>query len=222
MSDVQVGKSWYLNGGVNQTWIEDIKSGMRIVERVKLQRLLLSAVEERGVSIFGDNRFQSARKNGNGTLEVQFESEEKENVDLLVGADGGWSSARKHILREKYEDERKVEERQIPEFMGASGFYGISRCGEKEWGNKHWEDTHGVWLDGRVLSTSPLPDGRMRWDLQVPEKEPPAPVSEPREFEEGKAGKEEGEEWEKKIAAGIYEREDSIEVLRRRAGVSIP
>ena len=61
-----------------------------------------------------------------------------------------------------------MEERQVPDFMGANGFYGISRCGKKEWENEYWEDTHGVWLDGGVLPTSPLPDVRIRWDFQAP------------------------------------------------------
>jgi FAD-dependent urate hydroxylase len=105
---------------------------MRIIERVRLQQLLLEAVRERGGTLNCDHRFKSAQKNGNGTLEVHFSNGSTETVDLLVGADGGWSSVRKYILREKYGDEKKVEERQVPGFMGASGFYGISRCGKKE------------------------------------------------------------------------------------------
>lgn len=105
---------------------------MRIIERVKSQQLLVDAVRERGGSIHWDQKFRSAQKIGNRTLEVHVSNGSKKTVDLLVGADGGWSSVRKHILREKYGDEKKVEERQVPGFMGASGFYGISRCGKKE------------------------------------------------------------------------------------------
>jgi len=40
--------------------------------------------------------------------------------------------------------------------------------------------------------------------------------------EEGKGRSEGGEEWESKIAAGACNRNDSIEVLRKHAGVSHP
>jgi len=87
--------------GINETWNEDIRSGMRFIKRVKLQQLLVNAVRERGGSIDWDYKFRSAQKNGNETLEVHFSNGSKETVDLLVGADGGWLSARKHIPREK-------------------------------------------------------------------------------------------------------------------------
>jgi hypothetical protein len=112
--------------------------------------------------------------------------------------------------------------------IGGGGICSIAGNLALQWENEYWEDTHGVWLDGGVKSTSPLPHGRIRWDLQVPEAHAPSTTSQSSSTfdsagsEEGKGRSEGGDEWESKIAAGAYDRDDSIEVLRNMQGSFIP
>ena len=77
--------------------------------------------------------------------------------------------------------------------------------------------THGIWLDQGNLSTSPLPDGKIRWDLTIPEREAPRYSATAREKEDSSSGTEAG--WEYRIAPGAFPNGVSVQILRRHAGL---
>jgi hypothetical protein len=55
----------------------------------------------------------------------RFGDEGRVDVDLLIDPDEAWSVVRRHIL--SMMGEKTATERWVPHFMGASGFYGVSR-----------------------------------------------------------------------------------------------
>jgi 2-polyprenyl-6-methoxyphenol hydroxylase-like FAD-dependent oxidoreductase len=116
--------------------------------------------------------------NESSATNLRFNDRPKASVDLLVGADGSWSEVRRHILRAR--DEVTAEKRWVPAFMGATGFYGISSSIDDFWvDNVDATDTHGIWLNQGKLSSSPLPNGKTRWDLQLPERGAPEVLTRP-------------------------------------------
>ncbi|CZR69208.1 uncharacterized protein PAC_19108 [Phialocephala subalpina] len=213
------GRHWYLNGGENLTWSEDVGANMRILERRDLQQLLLDAVRGRGGEIIWDRKLKDIERVGDGRVRARFKGGECLDVDLLVGAEGAWSEVRRHLLRQN--DKKTADSRWVPEFMNATGLYGIfsprkghlwTDAGSMEF----FQDTHGIWLDRGNLSTSPLPHGKIRWDLQLPEHTPPSAGSSPdheTEFERG---------WKSKMAPGLYSKDSTIRILRDYASIYHP
>lgn len=202
-----------MNGIKNATWRRDLRSGWRIIERRDLQDVILGRVRELGGDIVWGRRAIGVEESGGGKMGVLFGDGGSVEVDLVVGADGGWSEVRKSILKK-----RGIRgERWEPPFMGQTGFYGISALGEGVEKGEAWDSTHGVWLDRGNLSTSPLPGGKIRWDLILPEKTPPTPsaISNQESFNEGKG-------WESKIAPGVYPKSETIAILRQHMGIYHP
>lgn len=135
---------------------------------------------------------------------------------MLVGADGAWSEVRRHILTMR--GEKTAMQRWIPGFMGASGFYGISKINAENVDPEILWDTHGVWLDQGNLTTSPLPDGKIRWDLILPELEAPhysaVSISEIEDVSSNR-----GSDWEQRIALGAFPHDEIVAILRSYAGI---
>lgn len=163
----------------------DIQSSIRVIERGVLQSIILSRILELGGDIQFGHNLDSVSELPDTRMKISFEGLEKEEVvDLLVGADGAWSSVRKYILAQRHRDEEKAIQRWKPAFQNACGYYGISdlfstpfpvEAAEKG----TWNDTHGIWLRPGNLTTSPLPNGKMRWDLILPESLEPLPIPPP-------------------------------------------
>ncbi|KAF7340115.1 Salicylate hydroxylase [Mycena venus] len=174
---LKVGKYQKLNSCTNPTWNPELQTGGRAIERHKLQYLLVSEYLRRGGEVQWDKNAVSFSRHTSGQMQVLFSDGTDVVVDLLVGADGGFSTVRKFILNER--DSSTAEARWLPHFMGITGFYGISTptaaLAETRADAKTRESTHAIWLDNGNLSVAPLPDGKMRWDLMISEKTPPGP-----------------------------------------------
>lgn len=72
------------------------------------QSLLLDRVTELGGEILWDKKLETIASDCSAT-NLGFNDRTKASVDLLVGADGGWSEVRRHILRAR--DEVTAEKR---------------------------------------------------------------------------------------------------------------
>jgi FAD-dependent urate hydroxylase len=113
----------FLNKLVSPAWMEDVDTGLRSVERARLQSLLVHTYLRKGgearcgVKVIGLGQTAAG-------VEVMLECGENVTGDLVVGADGTWSVVRKAILDG---DEKKVEAkvpeifRDIWDFLAARG-----------------------------------------------------------------------------------------------------
>ena len=210
-----------LNGHRNVGWSQELGTSIRVIERRDLQSLLLARLAHLGGEIVWNKKLESAESLEGGATKLTFNDTTNQVVDLLVGADGGWSEVRRHILRTI--NEATADKDWVPHFMGATGFYGISSHIDSflEGDSVESTDTHGIWLDQGNLSSSPLPNGKMRWDLQIPERLPPETSSNPASRPQNPQSTVDGG-WESGIAPGAYSQRSSIEILRRHAGVWHP
>lgn len=218
---VAIGKCTKLNACKNPSWNRELQTGGRAIERQILQRLLVSEFQQRGGEVQWDKKAVSFSRQESGRIQVLFADGSQAVVDLLVGADGGFSSVRKSILHER--DPSTAEERWLPDFMGMTGFYGISTpreaLVETEADADMKESTHALWLDDGNLSVAPLPGGKLRWDLIVSEKNPPDPAG---PVEPSVAGGSDSAQWEAAIMPGMYTPSSSIEILRKHVGIYHP
>jgi 2-polyprenyl-6-methoxyphenol hydroxylase-like FAD-dependent oxidoreductase len=215
VAEARVWKWRFLNGVKNLNWCRDIETHMQVMN---LQAILLQKFEELGGEVRWGKKLEKIEGLEGGTTKVGFRDGENVEVDLLVGADWAWSEARKFILRQR--NEETAMKKWVPDFMGANGFYGISRIDDDNVDPEILWDTHGIWLDQGNLSSSPLPDGKIRWDLIIPEREAPHYSATTGEREGSSSGAESG--WEHRIAPAAYSNGESVQILRRHAGLYHP
>jgi 2-polyprenyl-6-methoxyphenol hydroxylase-like FAD-dependent oxidoreductase len=158
----------------NPSWSAGLGTNMHIIERRDLQRILLERVRELGEEVTWERKLENmdhVGKDGKGVC-VSFRDGKSEVFSILIGADGAWSEVRREMEKRSA---LTAKDRWVPGLMGATGIYGISSPEllplEVEGVDKETiADTHGIWLDQGSLSTSPLPDGKIRWDLIIPEE----------------------------------------------------
>jgi 2-polyprenyl-6-methoxyphenol hydroxylase-like FAD-dependent oxidoreductase len=204
---------------------------MRIIERRDLQEILVQKVVGLGGEVVWGRKVERVEEveGGGGFgqgVRVLFKAGESQEVGLLVGAEGAWSAVRRHILRTR--NAGTAEERWVPDFMGATGVYGISSPEvmplELEGaGEEVVADTHGIWLDRGNLSTSPLPGGKIRWDLIIPEGSPPEYSKSQGKGETNTVvDKDDIAGWQSRIVHGVYTRKSTEDILRQHAGVYHP
>lgn len=210
------------------SWSTELETDMKLMERSKLMELLNQRVIEFGGEIQWGKKLKSLEASEQGRPRAIFEDNDIIDLDLVVGAEGTWSIVRRHILNGRY-GHKEAEKKWAPEFQQASNIYGISRLDKcalpADTIPKHaLEDTHGCWLNSGHLSTSPLPGGMIRWDLQLAEIEDPPPfaASRPALSSHIQPVEEEQENWISKISLGTYQKERTVELLRRHSGVYHP
>jgi 2-polyprenyl-6-methoxyphenol hydroxylase-like FAD-dependent oxidoreductase len=209
------------------SWSTELETDMRLMERSKLMELLNQKVNEVGGEIQWGKKLKGLEALERGRTKAIFEDNNTVDLDLVVGAEGTWSLVRRHILNARY-GQQEAEKKWIPEFQKASNIYGISalsKCAlpEAEIPKYALEDTHGCWLDRGHLTTSTLPGGVIRWDLQLAEIEDPPPLSTSRPSPaSGIQPEEEQEKWISKISAGAYPNERTVQLLKKHASAYHP
>lgn len=196
-------------------WSEDMHSGVMYYERQALQAVLVDKVRQLGGEVMWEKKAAGFEVLGEQTR-VNFEDGERMDVDLLVGADGSYSGVRRFILEQK--DTATAGERWLPDFMGITGLYGISKPVRSERATAEHRDSHLIVLDRGFIATGPIPDGKIRWDLLLPEAQPPA-ASEINQEVKPEAG---GEAWQARIVPGPYPPSSTIDLLRMHKGVYHP
>ncbi|WYZ37878.1 hypothetical protein EsH8_II_001384 [Colletotrichum jinshuiense] len=227
----------HLKTMVNGMWSHDMQMGAMYFERASLQSLLVDRVRELGGEVRWSKkaiRFEplsssasagTSSANHRGQTRVTFADGTHFDVDLLVGADGGYSPVRRHILAQR--DPKTAEQRWLPHSMGMTGIYGISsadRIPPTHAPERPFSESHSVWLPRGFLATGPCPGRMFRWDLILPESAPPSPWSAPDEAEPrpgashasppGAAGKGAEEAWQAAIVPGPYPKPTTVRILR--------
>ncbi|KAK1984375.1 hypothetical protein LZ30DRAFT_433581 [Colletotrichum cereale] len=235
----------HLKTMVNGFWSHDMQMGAMYFERAGLQSLLVDRVRELGGEVRWSKRavrfehlasFRNTTEEKDGRLHGQtrvgFANGTHLDVDLLVGADGGYSTVRRHILNLR--DPDTSERRWLPDHMGMTGIYGISFADKMSASHnpeRPFSESHSVWLPQGFLATGPCPGRMFRWDLILPEQTPPEPRP---DSEEGSGaapkdadypppdGERTEEPWHAAIASGQYPRSATTAILRAHQRLRYP
>ncbi|OBR09399.1 Salicylate hydroxylase [Colletotrichum higginsianum IMI 349063] len=231
----------HLKTMTNGFWSHEMRMGAVYFERAALQALLVDRVRELG----GDVRWAKkavhfehidpAVASGEPRADdddadacctrVGFADGTHLDVDLLVGADGGYSAVRRRILTLR--DPQTAARRWLPDHMGMTGIYGISSADKMPASHapeRPFSESHSVWLPRGFLATGPCPGNMFRWDLILPEEAAPEARADPADEETqahhakygdgNRDGDGDEEPWHDAIAAGQYPRSATVAILR--------
>ncbi|KAH8598314.1 hypothetical protein B0O99DRAFT_58969 [Bisporella sp. PMI_857] len=176
---IDIWRAWiggvhkHYNFVTNPGWKKDLGTNLRVVERRDLQGLLLEKIKELGGEVIWDSKLKNIEETTEKRLQIIFESGSEVVADLLVGADGSWSSVRRYISEQIPAKDEKVarQERWKPEFAYSEGIYGVSK--KIEGAETQPGDTHWILLDAGTASTWALPNGKQFWTISLPSSAPP-------------------------------------------------
>ncbi|KAF7560629.1 hypothetical protein G7046_g3497 [Stylonectria norvegica] len=211
------GTSERLSTQANAMWSSDLQTGVIYFERHALQALLVERVKELGGAVSWEKKAVDFHSLHNGQTRIDFADGTNESADLLVGADGGYSSVRSIILNQR--NVATAEARWLPDFMGLTGFYGVSTGTKADEATAKFGDSHCIWLERGFLASGPCPGGRIRWDLIIPEENPPSSSS---PLQTSHAATADAEAWQSTIVPSQYPNASTVETLRRHKAVAHP
>lgn len=206
-----------LSTQANVMWSHELQTGVMYFERRALQSLLVEKVKELGGDVFWAKKTTGFDALTNGQTRVHFADGTDVAVDLLVGADGGFSSVRRFILDQR--NSATAADRWLPDFMGLTGFYGLSTGVKAEGAPAPFSDTQLLWLQRGFLASGPCPDGKIRWDLVLQEKKPPMSNSPLESTPESTTG---AERWQSAIIPSQYPYHSTVDILRKHENIFHP
>lgn len=106
--------------------------------------------------------------------------------------------------------------------MGITGFYGVGDATQAAGSTVKASESHCLWLDRGFLASGPCPDGKIRWDLILPEKEPPSSSSSPSSHIESVSLAFDAESWQSNILPSQYPFDSTVDILRKHCNVYHP
>ncbi|KAF9876366.1 salicylate hydroxylase [Colletotrichum karsti] len=236
-SSVDDPKLTHIKSAKNGFWSHEFQLGAMYFERAGLQALLVDRVHDLGGEVKWNKKavnFEavSAHDSEIKRTRVDFADGTHIEVDLLVGADGGYSPIRRHILNLR--NPKAAEERWLPDFMGTTGIYGISSADKMpstHTPQRPFNESHCVFLPEGFLATGPCPEKMFRWDLILPETTPPNPStasddpdSPAKEAPSTPETEDENTEepWQAAIVPGQYSKSTTASILRSHLRLKHP
>ncbi|KAF6819302.1 salicylate hydroxylase [Colletotrichum sojae] len=207
----------------NAFWSHDLQLGTTYFERAGLQALLVERVHRLGGEVRWSKKAVTFEPVASGQqTRVTFEDGSHIDVDLLVGADGGYSPVRRHVLALR--DSTNAEERWLPHSMNATGIYGISSADllpEKHAPERPFTESQCIFLPEGFLATGPCPGRMFRWDLILPES---AAAEDPESSRLAKEANEDAadEPWQASIVPGPYPKSTTARILRSHRALKHP
>ncbi|KAJ5130267.1 FAD/NAD(P)-binding domain-containing protein [Penicillium bovifimosum] len=218
------GKHKYCQQLNNPNWQEDLGTNLRVVERAGLQRVILDRVQELGGEVIWERKVTDVKSATGGGVKVCFEGGTHAEANLVVGADGGWSVVRRHIMATAAAaDGGQGADRWKPEFAYADGIYGVSKPMDRARSTESEEDmqdgdTHWVLLDSGTASTWALPGGRQFWSISFPSNLPPKRMTAAEHLQKQKVDKAYGAD----LILGGYDLQETRGILKRHENAFHP
>ncbi|KAG8528234.1 uncharacterized protein KY384_007151 [Bacidia gigantensis] len=206
------GSHKFLNNVKNAGWAADLQTCPRIVERQRLRMMLLERFQDLGGEVCWNKKLAGLESLGSAGVRAVFTDGVSKNVDLIIGADGVWSTVRKHILKER--NPKTAELRWVPPFVRVGGIYGISSdpgavpdSNSQKLGAS--KEACLVLLDQGHIGALPLEDGKIAWTIQYTEKHAPERTT-PIQKEEISMS----DPYQSKVVPGLYEPHSTAEFVR--------
>ena len=201
---------------------EGVMGGLWAIQRGNLQGLLIKNILMRGGEIIPNKRLVSIiehdQQDDEGSIEAVFADDTSYRGDLLVGADGAWSTVRKHLFTQSTPSgETIVDESWMPDFQNLHIMHGICRA--------ETTDTkptmYAMGLTGVGTGTWTLTENRQMWTIyEAPCGPPPNdPDSKTRSQEASKAL---SEKWKMDVHTGGYDQASTEAFLQRYRNVWHP
>ena len=199
-----------------------IMGGLWTVERGKLQGLLIKNILERGGEIILNRKLteiiEHSRSDGEGAVEAVFDNSDSCRGDLLAGADGAWSSVRKHIFTcSSPSGEQIIDEGWKPYFQDLHIMHGI--CHAQTTDTK--PTIYGMGLYGVGTGTWTLTNNRQMWTIYEAPCGPPPTDAEAR-MRSDEASRSLSKKWNMNVFTGGYDQASTEAFLKRYRNVWHP
>lgn len=162
-----------------------------------------------------DKKIRSIDSLASGRTRVAVIDEDTPEVDLLIGADGGWSTVRKYILQ--HNNPKTQEQRWKPTFVGVSGIYGISACSSISGNNEAAKEGHLVLRDCGNIGALPLEDGKLAWTIHYPVNLTPERTALIKDHAGAK-----NNVYESKLVPGVYDASSTAKILHSHDNIYHP
>ena len=199
-----------------------IMGGLWTIERGKLQGLLIKNILERGGEVVLNSKLthiiEHNQTDGEGAVEAVFEDSGSYRGDLLVGADGAWSTVRKHVFtRSSPSGEQIVDEAWKPDFQNLHIMHGICHAQT----NDKKPTMYAMGLYGVGTGTWTLTGNRQMWTIYE------APCGPPLNDTEARARSDEAcrllsEKWNMDVFTGGYDQASTEAFMERYRNVWHP
>lgn len=122
---------------------------------------------------------------------------------------------RKFILQQC--NETTAESRWLPDYIGPTDIYGVSSAVKAPDSMAQFSESHLIWLEKGFLATGPCPNGKIRWDLILPESEPPSSAHPPSQSLDSQS-----KPWQSSVAQSPYTLQSTIDILRKHQTLHHP
>ena len=208
---------------------QGIMGGLWTIQRGSLQALLIKKILERGGEIIPNKKLiniiehdQCFKGEGNGpqegALEVIFADNTSYHGDVVVGADGAWSTVRRHIYSTPSPSGKKlVDEAWKPDFQNLHIVHGISHAQTTD-----IEPTmYAMGLSNVGTGSWTLKDNCQMWTIYEGPCIPPPNDPESRARSE-EANKALSEKWNMEVFTGGYDQSSTEAFIERYRNVWHP
>lgn len=193
---------------------EGIMGGIWAVDRGSLQALLIKNILARGGEVIANKKLINIvehDREGSRGLEVTFADRTSYHCDLLVGADGAWSTVRKLLYTASTASgEKLVDEAWKPDYQNIHIVHGISRARTTDTSPTFY----AMSLTNVGTGSWTLKGNRQMWTIYEAPCAPPPTDTESRALSD-QANKVLSEKWNMDVFTGGYDQASTEQFMQR-------